>query len=47
MAQRVYELELESDTVLSTIARCWDEWNSELYSTLPFKEIFLIIVKKY
>ena len=36
---RLYELELESDTVLSTIVRSRDEWNSELYSILPFKEI--------
>jgi len=35
----LYELELESDTVLSTIVRSRDEWNSELYSILPFKEI--------
>jgi uncharacterized protein len=35
---RLYELELESDTVLSAIVRSRDEWNSELYSILPFKE---------
>jgi predicted nucleotidyltransferase len=39
LRDRLYELELESDTVLSTIVRCWDEWNSELYAILPFKEI--------
>jgi predicted nucleotidyltransferase len=35
----LYELELESDTVLSTIVRSRDEWNSELYCILPFKEV--------
>ena len=39
LRDRMYELELESDTVLSTIVRSRDEWNSELYSILPFKEI--------
>ena len=39
LRDRLYELELESDNVLSTIARSRDEWNSELYSILPFKEI--------
>ena len=39
LRDRLYELELESDTVLSTIVRSWDEWNSELYSILPFKEV--------
>jgi len=39
LRDRLYELELESDTVLSTIVRSRDEWNSELYSILPFKEI--------
>ena len=39
LRDRLYELELESDTVLSTIVRSRDEWNSELYSVLPFKEI--------
>lgn len=34
----LYELELEHDTVLSAIVRSRDEWNSELYSILPFKE---------
>ena len=35
---RLYDLELESDTVLSAIVRSRDEWYSELYSILPFKE---------
>ena len=39
LRDRMYELELESDTVLSTIVRSRDEWNSELYSILPFKEL--------
>lgn len=39
LRDRLYELELESDTVLSTIVRSREEWNSELYSILPFKEI--------
>ena len=39
LRDRLYELELESDTVLSAIVRSRDEWNSELYSILPFKEI--------
>jgi len=39
LRDRLYELELESDTVLSTIVRSRAEWNSELYSILPFKEI--------
>ena len=39
LRDRLYELELDSDTVLSTIVRSRGEWNSELYSILPFKEI--------
>jgi predicted nucleotidyltransferase len=39
LRDRLYELELESNTVLCTIVRSRDEWNSELYSILPFKEI--------
>ena len=38
LLDRFYDLELESDTVLSTIVRSREEWNSELYSILPFKE---------
>jgi predicted nucleotidyltransferase len=34
----LYELELENDTVLSAIVRSRDEWNSGIYSILPFKE---------
>jgi len=36
---RLYELELQSETVLSAIVRSRDEWNSDLYSILPFKKI--------
>ena len=39
LRDRLYELELESDTVLCTIVRSRDEWNSKLYLILPFKEI--------
>ena len=39
LRDRLYELELETDTVLSAIVRSRDEWNSELYSILPFKKI--------
>ena len=38
LRDRLYDLELESDTVLSAIVRSRDEWNSALYSILPFKE---------
>jgi predicted nucleotidyltransferase len=39
LRDRLYELELETDTVLSAIVRSRDEWNSELYSILPFKKV--------
>ena len=38
LRDRLYELELENDTVLSSIVRSRDEWNSDLYSILPFKK---------
>lgn len=38
LRDRLYDLELESGTVLSAIVRSRDEWYSELYSILPFKE---------
>lgn len=38
LRDNLYELELESDTVLSSIVRSRNEWNSELYSILPFKK---------
>lgn len=34
---RLYDLELETDTVLTSIVRTRDEWNSPRYSILPFK----------
>lgn len=39
LRDRLYELELQSDTVLSAIVRSRDEWNSDLYSIMPFKKI--------
>lgn len=35
---RIYDLELETDTVLSTIIRTRNEWNSAKYSVLPFRQ---------
>ena len=35
----LYELELETDSVLSCIVRNTEEWYSGRYSILPFKEI--------
>jgi len=35
----LYDLELKTDTVLSSIVRTHDEWNSPRYSVLPFKRI--------
>ena len=35
----IYDLELETDTVLSSIVRTRDEWNSPRYSVLPFRHI--------
>jgi len=36
---RVYDLELETDTVLSSIIRSREEWYSPRYSVLPFKRV--------
>jgi len=36
---RLYDLELETDTVLSSIIRTKKEWNSPKYSVLPYKKI--------
>ena len=33
----LYDLELKTDTVLTSIVRTRDEWNSPRYSVLPFK----------
>lgn len=35
----LYDLELETDTVITSIIRTYDEWNSPKYSVLPFKHI--------
>jgi predicted nucleotidyltransferase len=37
LKNRLYDLELETDTVLTSIVRTRDEWNSPKYSVLPFK----------
>jgi predicted nucleotidyltransferase len=37
LKNRLYELELETDTVLSSIIRTREEWYSPRYSVLPFK----------
>ena len=38
LRDQLYELELENDIVLSSIIRSRHEWNSDLYSILPFKK---------
>jgi predicted nucleotidyltransferase len=38
LRDQLYELELENDIVLSSIVRSRNEWNSDLYSILPFKK---------
>lgn len=35
----LYDLELETDTVLSSIIRTKEEWHSPRYSVLPFKRM--------
>ena len=35
----IYDLELETDTVLSSIVRTRDEWDSPRYAVLPFRRI--------
>ncbi|MDY7035387.1 MAG: nucleotidyltransferase domain-containing protein [Thermodesulfobacteriota bacterium] len=37
LKNRLYDLELETDTVLTSIVRTRDEWSSPRYSVLPFK----------
>ena len=37
LKNHLYDLELETDTVLTSIVRTRDEWNSPRYSVLPFK----------
>ena len=39
LKNRLYDLELKTDTVLSSIVRTRDEWNSPRYSVLPFKRV--------
>ena len=35
----LYEIELETDKILSSIIRTRQDWNSPRYSVLPFKRI--------
>jgi predicted nucleotidyltransferase len=35
----LYEIELETDAILSSIIRTKQDWNSPRYSVLPFKRI--------
>lgn len=35
---RLYEVEWESDEVISSIVRNRDQWNSSLYRTMPFHQ---------
>ena len=37
LKNRLYDLELETDTVLTSIVRTRNEWNSLRYSVLPFR----------
>lgn len=37
LKDRFYDLELMTDTVLTSIIRTLDEWHSPKYSVLPFK----------
>jgi predicted nucleotidyltransferase len=37
LKNRLYDLELETDTVLTSTVRTRDEWKSPRYSFLPFK----------
>ncbi|NVM23546.1 MAG: hypothetical protein HWN68_17410 [Desulfobacterales bacterium] len=36
---RLYDPELETDTVLSSIIRTREEWHFPQYSVLPFKRV--------
>ncbi len=38
LRDQLYELELENDIVLSAIVRSRHQWDSDLYSILPFKK---------
>ncbi len=35
---RLYDIELESESILSSIVRSRDEWNSPKYLSLPFRK---------
>ena len=35
----LYDLELETDTVVSSIIRTQEDWHSERYSVLPLKQM--------
>jgi len=37
LRNQLYELELETDQMISSIIRTWQEWNSPRYAVLPFK----------
>lgn len=39
LKDRLYDLELETDAVLSSIVRTQQEWQSARYSVLPFKHM--------
>ncbi|HZK67252.1 MAG TPA: nucleotidyltransferase domain-containing protein [Chloroflexota bacterium] len=38
ISHRLFCLELETDTVLSTVVHSSDEWNSPIYRAMPFHE---------
>lgn len=37
--ERLYDIELETDTVISSIIRTKNEWVSQNYAVLPFKKL--------
>jgi predicted nucleotidyltransferase len=39
LRDRLYDVELERDTVISSIIRTREEWDSPRYSVLPFKRL--------
>ncbi len=36
--ERLFDIELESDTVISSIVRTKNEWGSQNYAAIPFKQ---------
>jgi len=38
LKDRLYDLELDTDSVLSSIIRTKNEWNSDRYKILPFRQ---------